>query len=156
MPKINSLNFIQSFWKIVACQISEFAENEPTPALFLGNNEWPPLCYEERRNYPNGVADFSKAFDTVCFKTTIDKFYKLGFSKIFLKWLLNYTCPTDYSLYRLTTRRRFLLQLKLGFYEALFLDRWFLLSVYLTYMKLLHSQQSAPHMPTIPPFVLVV
>ena len=82
MPKINSLNFIQSFWKIVACQISEFAENEPTPALFLGNNEWPPLCYEERRNYPNGVADFSKAFDTVCFKTTIDKFYKLGFSKM--------------------------------------------------------------------------
>ena len=28
------------------------------------------------------VADFSKAFDTVCFKTTIDKFYKLGFSKM--------------------------------------------------------------------------
>ena len=36
------------------------------------------------------LADFSKAFgtDTVCFKTTLKKFYKLGFSKNYLKWLL--------------------------------------------------------------------
>ena len=31
------------------------------------------------------LADFSKAFDTVYFKTTLKKFYKLGFSKNYLK-----------------------------------------------------------------------
>ena len=36
------------------------------------------------------LVDFSKAFDTICFKSTIEKFYKLGFSKTFLKWLLSY------------------------------------------------------------------
>ena len=36
------------------------------------------------------LADFTKAFDTISFSTTIVKFYKLGFSKPFLKWLLSY------------------------------------------------------------------
>ena len=36
------------------------------------------------------LADFSKAFDTISFSTTIVKLYKLGFSKPFLKWLLSY------------------------------------------------------------------
>ena len=36
------------------------------------------------------LADFSKALDTVCFKTTLKKFYKLGLSKNYLKWLLSY------------------------------------------------------------------
>ncbi|CAB4033576.1 Hypothetical predicted protein, partial [Paramuricea clavata] len=41
------------------------------------------------------LADFSKAFDTICFKSTIEKFYKLGFSKTFLKWLLSYLSVAD-------------------------------------------------------------
>ena len=36
------------------------------------------------------LADFLKAFDTISFSATIVKFYKLGFSKPFLKWLLSY------------------------------------------------------------------
>ena len=36
------------------------------------------------------LADFSKAFGTISFSATIVKFYKLGFSKPFLKWLLSY------------------------------------------------------------------
>ena len=36
------------------------------------------------------LADFSKAFDIISFSATIAKFYKLGFSKPFLKWLLSY------------------------------------------------------------------
>ena len=36
------------------------------------------------------LADFWKAFDTISFSATIVKFYKLGFSKPFLKWLLSY------------------------------------------------------------------
>ena len=36
------------------------------------------------------LAHFSKAFDTISFSVSIVKFYKLGFSKPFLKWLLSY------------------------------------------------------------------
>ena len=36
------------------------------------------------------LADFSKAFDTLCFHTTIHKLSKLGFSKPFLRWLVSY------------------------------------------------------------------
>ena len=36
------------------------------------------------------LAAFSKAFDTISFSATIVKFYKLGFSKPLLKWLLRY------------------------------------------------------------------
>ena len=36
------------------------------------------------------LANFWKAFDTISFSATIMKFYKLGFLKPFLKWLLSY------------------------------------------------------------------
>ena len=35
-------------------------------------------------------ADFSKAFDTICFRNLITKMSKLGFSRDFLIWTLNY------------------------------------------------------------------
>ncbi|XP_015759559.1 PREDICTED: uncharacterized protein LOC107338822 [Acropora digitifera] len=38
------------------------------------------------------LADFSKAFNTVCFKTLITKLHHLGFSKNVLEWLANYLC----------------------------------------------------------------
>ena len=38
------------------------------------------------------MADFSKAFDTICFRTTLLKLHKLGFTKPSLKWLLSYLC----------------------------------------------------------------
>ena len=36
------------------------------------------------------LADFSKAFDTNCFRNLITKMSKLGFSRDFLIWTLNY------------------------------------------------------------------
>ena len=36
------------------------------------------------------LADFSKAFDTICFRNLITKMSKLGFSRDFLIWTLNY------------------------------------------------------------------
>ena len=36
------------------------------------------------------LADYSKAFDTVSFKSMITKMRKLNFSKAFLVWVLNY------------------------------------------------------------------
>ena len=38
------------------------------------------------------LADFSRAFHTVCFKTVITKLHHLGFSKNVLEWLANYLC----------------------------------------------------------------
>ena len=38
------------------------------------------------------MADFSKAFDTICFRTTLLKLHKVGFTKPSLKWLLSYLC----------------------------------------------------------------
>ena len=35
------------------------------------------------------LADFSKAFDTICFRNLITKMSKLGFSRDFLTWTLN-------------------------------------------------------------------
>ena len=36
------------------------------------------------------LADFSKAFDMICFRNLIIKMSKLGFSRDFLIWTLNY------------------------------------------------------------------
>ena len=36
------------------------------------------------------LADFSKAFDKICFRNLITKMSKLGFSRDFLIWTLNY------------------------------------------------------------------
>ena len=45
------------------------------------------------------LADFLKAFDTISFSVTIVKFYKLGFSKPFLKWLFSYlSCHSQFMM----------------------------------------------------------
>ena len=36
------------------------------------------------------LADFSRAFDTICFRNLISKMIKLVFSRDFLMWTLNY------------------------------------------------------------------
>ena len=92
------------FEKLVATQMSEFAEEmsllhdcvssfrkgHSTTTALLGIKD------DIRRAMKKGeislmlLADHSKAFDAMCFETTIQKFYKLGFSKTFLKWLLSY------------------------------------------------------------------
>ena len=36
------------------------------------------------------LADFSKAFDMICFRNLITKMSKLGFSEEFLIWTVNY------------------------------------------------------------------
>ena len=38
------------------------------------------------------LADYSKAFDTVRFKSVLTKTHVMGFSKSFLKWMLNCLC----------------------------------------------------------------
>ena len=92
------------FEKLVATQMSEFAEemlllHDRVSSFWKGHSTTTALLGirdDIRRAMKKGeislmvLTDFSKAFDIMCFKTTIQKFYKLGFSKTFLKWLLSY------------------------------------------------------------------
>ena len=92
------------FEKLVATQMSEFAEemlllHDRVSSFWKGHSTTTALLGirdDIRRAMKKGeislmvLTDFSKAFDTMCFKTTIQKFYKLGFSKTFLKWLPSY------------------------------------------------------------------
>ena len=92
------------FEKLVATQMSEFAEemsllHDRVSSFRKGHSTTTALLGirdDIRRAMKKGeitlmvLEDFNKAFDTVCFKTAIQKFYKLGFSKTFLKWLLSY------------------------------------------------------------------
>ena len=85
------------FEKLVATQMSEFAEemsslHDHVPRFRKGHTTTTALLgirVDIRRAMKKGeislvvLADFSKAFDTMCFETTIRKFYKLGFSKKF-------------------------------------------------------------------------
>ena len=70
--------------------ISSFRKGHSTTTALLGIRDDIKRAMKRKEVTLMVLADFSKAFDTVCFKTTIKKFYKLGFSKDYLKWLLNY------------------------------------------------------------------
>ena len=68
--------------------ISSFREGHSTTTALLGIRD--DIKRAMKRKEVTLMVLFSKAFDTVCFKTTLKKFYKLGFSKNYLKWLLSY------------------------------------------------------------------
>ena len=70
--------------------ISSFREGHSTTTALLGIRDDIKRAMKRKEVTLVVLADFSKAFDTVCFKTTLKKFYKLGFSKNYLKWLLSY------------------------------------------------------------------
>ena len=71
-------------------RISSFRKGHSTTSVLFGIRDDIRYAMKKGEVTLMVLADFSKAFDTICFKTTINKFYKLGFSKTFLKWLLSY------------------------------------------------------------------
>ena len=92
------------FKKLVAIQMTNFADHahllhdrisafrkghSTTTALMMGVRDDIRYAMKRKEVTLMVLADFSKAFDTVSFSATIVKFYKLGFSKPFLKWLLS-------------------------------------------------------------------
>ena len=77
------------------------------------------------------MADFSKTFDTICFRTTLLKLHKLGFTKPSLKWPLSYLCDRCNS-YRSTTNLRLARKLLSGFPKDLYWDLWFLICTFRT------------------------
>ena len=71
--------------------ISSFRKGHSTTTALLGIRDDIKRAMKRKEVTLMVLADFSKAFDTVCFKTTLKKFYKLVFSKKYLKWLLSYS-----------------------------------------------------------------
>ena len=65
--------------------ISSFREGHSTTTALLGIRDDIKLAMKRKEVTLMVLTDFSKVFDTVCFKTTLKKFYKLGFSKNYLK-----------------------------------------------------------------------
>ena len=70
--------------------ISSFRKGHFTTTALLGIRDDIKRAMKRKEVTLMVLADFSKAFDTVCFKTTLKKFYKIGFSKNYFKWLLSY------------------------------------------------------------------
>ena len=70
--------------------ISSFRKGHSTTTALLGIRDDIKRAMKRKEVTLMVLADFSKAFDTVFFKTTLNKFYKLGFSKNYLKWLISY------------------------------------------------------------------
>ena len=65
--------------------ISSFRKGHSTTTALLGIRDDIKLAMKRKEVTLMVLTDFSKVFDTVCFKTTLKKFYKLGFSKNYLK-----------------------------------------------------------------------
>ena len=70
--------------------ISSFCKGHSTTTTLLGIRDKIKHTMKRKVITLMVLTNFSKAFDTVCFKTTLKKLYKLGFSKNYLKWLLSY------------------------------------------------------------------
>ena len=70
-------------------RISTFRKGHSTTTALMGVRDDIRYAMKRKEVTLMVLADFSKAFDTISFSATIVKFYKLGFSKPFLKWLLS-------------------------------------------------------------------
>ena len=71
-------------------RISAFRKGHSTTTALMGVRDDIRYAMKRKEVTLMALADFSKAFDTISFSATIMKFYKLDFSKPFLKWLLSY------------------------------------------------------------------
>ena len=71
-------------------RISAFRKGHSTTTALMGVRDDIRYAMKRKEVTLMVLADFSKAFDTITFSATIAKFYKLGFSKRFVKWLLSY------------------------------------------------------------------
>ena len=71
-------------------RISAFRKGHSTTTALMGVRDDIRYAMKRKEVTLMALADFSKAFDTISFSAIIMKFYKLGFSKPFLKWLLSY------------------------------------------------------------------
>ena len=70
--------------------LSSFRKGHSTTTALLGMRDDIRKAMDKGEVTLMVMADFSKAFDTICFRTTLLNLHKLGFTKPYLKWLLCY------------------------------------------------------------------
>ena len=75
---------------VLNSKITGFRKGYSTITTLLGIKDDIVHAMKKREVTLMVLADYAKAFDTVCFKFVIKKMYTLGFSKDFLKWVLSY------------------------------------------------------------------
>ena len=72
--------------------ISGFTKGQSNTTVLLGNQDNLIRSMKRGEVTMMAMADYSKAFDTVRFKSVLTKIHIMGFSKSVLKWMLNYLC----------------------------------------------------------------
>ena len=72
--------------------LSSFRKGHSTTTALLGMKDDIRKAMDKEEVTLMVTADFSKAFNTISFRTTLLKLHKLGFTKPSLRWLLSYLC----------------------------------------------------------------
>ena len=87
--ELKQLIFYRDFF-LLAPSISSFRKGHSTVTALLGIRD--DLVRAMKRGEVSLMvfADYSKAFDTVCFKTVLTKMHALGFLDEFLTWMVHY------------------------------------------------------------------
>lgn len=130
-------------------RISAFRKGHSTTTALMGVRDNIRYAMKRKEVTLMVLADFSKAFDTISFSATIVKFYKLGFSKPFLKWLLSY--PSGRSQFVQIDDRKSSYQLsQYGVPQGSILGPMNLTYTYQIYTRSLHYQWKASSMRTTP------
>jgi hypothetical protein len=75
---------------VLGATISGFRKGHSTATVLMGIRDDLLKAMKKGEVTLMVMADFTKAFDTVHYKTLIAKLSSLGFSKTFLRWLINY------------------------------------------------------------------
>ena len=77
---------------LLASGISGYRRGHSTTTVLLGIRDDVIKAMKRGEVTMMVCADYSKAFDTVQFKAVLMKMHGMGFSKKFLRWVLNYLC----------------------------------------------------------------
>jgi len=75
---------------LLASSISGYRKSHSTTTVLMGIREDIIRAMKKGEVTLMVCVDYSKAFDTVQFKTVLAKLHEMGFSKLFLLWVLSY------------------------------------------------------------------
>ena len=84
--------------------VSGFRKEKSTTTVLLGIQDDLIRAMNRGEVTMMAMADYSKAFDTVRFKSVLTKMHVTGFSKSFLKWMLSYL-PERRQFFQIDARR---------------------------------------------------
>ena len=140
------------FQKLVAIQMTNYADHahllhDRISAFRKGHSTTTALL--RVRDEIMVLTDFAKAFDAISFSATIVKFYKLSFSKPFLKWLLSYLSGRSKSV-QIDDRKSSYQSSQYGVPQGSILGPMILTYMYQIYTRLLHHRWNASSMRMTP------